>query len=206
MAAKLGGRNADIAMLDDLANQVITVDVDRDHGFLAGMGIPVGNQNLNGQEPKSGHYTGGKGGSYSIACQLATNGAQTGGQSAMETCLSKDSNINVVYAINEPAAEGAAHALSAAGKTGVTVVAIDGGCSNLPFVANGQIGATAGQFPGKMAVEGVDAIANFAKSGKKPTNQAGQDFFNTGTQLYTDSPQAGVTSITSAAAKKQCWG
>jgi fructose transport system substrate-binding protein len=124
----------------------------------------------------------------------------------METCLSKDSNINVVYAINEPAAEGAAHALSAAGKTGVTVVAIDGGCSNLPFVANGQIGATAGQFPGKMAVEGVDAIANFAKSGKKPTNQAGQDFFNTGTQLYTDSPQAGVTSITSAAAKKQCWG
>jgi fructose transport system substrate-binding protein len=206
MAAKLGGRNADIAMLDDLANQVITVDVDRDHGFLTGMGIPVGNQNLNGQEPKSGHYTGGKGGSYSIACQLATNGAQTGGQSAMETCLSKDSNINVVYAINEPAAEGAAHALSAAGKTGVTVVAIDGGCSNLPFVANGQIGATAGQFPGKMAVEGVDAIANFAKSGKKPTNQAGQDFFNTGTQLYTDSPQAGVTSITSAAAKKQCWG
>jgi fructose transport system substrate-binding protein len=206
MAAKLDGRNADIAMLDDLANQVITVDVDRDHGFLNGMGIPVGNQNVNGQEPKSGHYTGGKGGSYSIACQLATNGAQTGGQSAMETCLSKDSNINVVYAINEPAAEGAAHALSAAGKTGVTVVAIDGGCSNLSFVANGQIGATAGQFPGKMAVEGVDAIANFAKTGKKPANQAGQDFYNTGTQLYTDSPQAGVTSITSTAAKKQCWG
>ena len=86
--------------------------------------------------------------------------------------------------------------MSAAGKTGVTVVAIDGGCSNLPFVANGQIGATAGQFPGKMAVEGVDAIANFAKTGKKPANQAGQDFFNTGTQLYTDSPQPGVTSIT----------
>ena len=206
MAAKLDGHDADIAMLDDLANQVITVDVDRDHGFLAGMGIPVGNPNLNGQEPRSGHYTGGKGGSYSIACQLATNGAQTGGQSAMETCLSKDSNINVVDAINEPAAEGAAHALSAAGKTGVTVVAIDGGCSNLPFVANGQIGATAGQFPGKMAVEGVDAIANFAKTGKKPANQAGQDFFNTGTQLYTDSPQAGVASITSAAAKKLCWG
>jgi fructose transport system substrate-binding protein len=206
MAAKLDGRGADIAMLDDLANQVITVDVDRDHGFLGGMGIPVGNPNLNGQEPKSGQYTGGKGGSYQIACQLATNGAQTGGQSAMETCLSKDSNINVVYAINEPAAEGAAHALSAAGKTGVTVVAIDGGCSNLSFVSGGQIGATAGQFPGKMAVEGVDAISSFARTGKKPANQAGQDFFNTGTQLYTNSAQPGVPSITSTAAAKLCWG
>ncbi|HVV22542.1 MAG TPA: substrate-binding domain-containing protein [Pseudonocardiaceae bacterium] len=202
-AAKLAGKSADIAMLDDLANQVITVDVDRDHGFLKGMGIPVGNPNVNGDEPKSGNYSGG---TYKIACQQPTNGSQTGGQSAMENCLSKDGNINVVYAINEPAAQGAAKALSTAGKTGVTVVAIDGGCSNLPYVANGQIGATAGQFPGKMAVDGIQAIANFVKTGKKPTNQPGQDFFNTGTQLYTNSPQTGVPSITTQAASKVCWG
>jgi fructose transport system substrate-binding protein len=205
-AAKLGGKSADIAMLDDLANQVITVDVDRDHGFLEGMGIKVGNPNVNGQEPKGGQYTGGKGGTYKIACQLATNGSQTGGQTAMENCLSKDSGINVVYAINEPAAEGAAKALKSAGKTSVSIVTIDGGCTNLPFVANGEIGATAGQFPGKMALDGVDAIAKFAKTGKKPSNQAGQDFYNTGTQLYTDSPQTGVASITAAAAKNKCWG
>jgi fructose transport system substrate-binding protein len=206
MAAKLNGRSADIAMLDDLANQVITVDVDRDHGFLQGMGIPVGNPNMNGQEPKSGHYSGGKGGSYKIACQLPTNGSQTGGQSAMETCLSKDPNINVVYTINEPSAEGAAHVLQTAGKKGVTIVTIDGGCANLPFVSKGEIGATAGQFPGKMAVEGVDAIAAFAKTGRKPSNAPGQDFFNTGTELYTASPQPGVASITPAQASKLCWG
>jgi len=206
MASRLDGKSADIAMLDDLTNQVITVDVDRDHGFLQGMGIPVGNPTVNGQEPKSGHYSGGKGGSYSIACQLPTEGAQTGGQSAMQTCLSKDSNINVVYAINEPAAEGAAHALKVAGKSNVTVVAIDGGCSNLPFVADGEIAATAGQFPGKMAKLGVDAIGTFARTSKKPTNQAGQDFFNTGTELYTDSAQQGVPSINTAAASKLCWG
>jgi fructose transport system substrate-binding protein len=206
VAAKLAGKSADIALLDDLANQVITVDVDRDHGFLEGMGIPVGNPSVNGQEPKSGHYTGGKGGSYTIACQLPTQGAQTGGQSAMETCLSKDPNINVVYTINEPSAEGAAHALKAAGKTGVTLVTIDGGCSNLPFVSSGEIAATAGQFPGKMALEGVDAIAAYARTGTKPTNQPGQDFYNTGTELYTDSPQAGVPSITTSAASKVCWG
>lgn len=205
-AAKLNGGNADIAMLDDLADQVITVDVDRDHGFLQGMGIPVGNPNMNGQEPKSGHYSGGKGGSYKIACQLATNGAQTGGQQAMETCLTKDPNINLVYAINEPAAQGAAKALKAAGKTGVTIVAIDGGCSNLSYVSSGQIGATAGQFPGKMAQMGIDAIAKAASTGTKPTNEAGKDFFNTGTELYTDSPQPGVQSISSADAAKVCWG
>lgn len=206
MAAELGGKSADIAMLDDLANQVITVDIDRDHGFLGGMGIPVGNQNTNGQEPKSGHYTGGKGGSYKIACQLPTNGSETGGQSAMETCLSKDSAINVVYAINEPAAQGAAKALKAAGRSGVTVVAIDGGCSNLPFVANGEIGASAGQAPGRMAKLGVDAIASYAKTGKKPANPAGQAYDNTGTQLYTDHAQPGVPSISSSAASKVCWG
>lgn len=205
-AAKLAGKSADIAMLDDLADQVITVDVDRDHGFLQGMGIPVGNPNVNGKEPKSGNYTGGKGGSYKIACQQPTNGSVTGGQTAMETCLSKDGNINLVYAINEPAAQGAAHALKSAGKSGVTVVAIDGGCSNLSFVSSGEIGATAGQFPGKMAAEGVDAIAQYVKTGKKPTNQAGKDFFNTGTELYTDSAQPGVSSITTKAASKVCWG
>jgi fructose transport system substrate-binding protein len=206
MAAKLAGGNADIAMLDDLADQVITVDVDRDHGFLQGMGIDVGDPKVNGKEPKSGHYSGGNGGSYKIACQLPTQGSQTGGQSAMETCLSKDPNVNVVYAINEPAAQGAAKALDSAGKKDVTIVAIDGGCSNLSYISSKQVGATAGQFPGKMAKLGVDAIAQAAKSGTKPHNQAGKDFYNTGTELYTDEPQAGVQSIPSADAKKVCWG
>jgi len=205
-AAKLAGGNADIAMLDDLADQVITVDVDRDHGFLQGMGIPVGNPKVNGQEPKSGHYTGGQGGSYKIACQLPTQGAQTGGQQAMETCLSKDPNINVVYAINEPAAQGAVQALKAAGKSDVTVVAIDGGCSNLPYIDSKQIAATAGQFPGKMAKLGVDAIAKYVKTGVKPTNQPGRDYFNTGTKLYTNESQPGVESIDVSQAKSLCWG
>ncbi|MBX6372272.1 MAG: substrate-binding domain-containing protein [Acidothermus sp.] len=205
MAQKLNGADADIAMLDDLANQVITVDVDRDHGFLQGMGIPVGNPNMNGQEPKSGHYTGGKGGNYKIACQLPTNGSATGGLSAMETCLSKDPNINVVYTINEPAAKGAAQALKNAGKT-ATIVTIDGSCNYLSLLASGQIGADSEQFPGKMAQLGVDAIAQFAKTGTKPTMPAGKDFINTGVQLITAQPQPGVDSVTPDQAKSTCWG
>ena len=204
-AAKLAGKPADIALLDLFNNQVVSVDVDRDHGFLEGMGIPVGSASINGKEPTSGKYTGGKGGTYKIGCQVPTQGAIPTGKSAMQTCLQKDPNINVVYAINEPAAQGASEALKAAGSKAL-VVAIDGGCSNLPFVANGAINATAGQFPGKMAADGLDAIVNFAKTGKKTGPTPGLTFYNTGTQLYTNDPQSGVASVTATAAKKLCWG
>ena len=206
MATKLNGKSADIALLDDLSDQVLSVDVSRDHGFLKGMGIPVGNPGVNGAEPKSGHYTGGKGGTYKISCQLATQGAETGGQQAMETCLSKDSKINTVYTINEPSAEGATTALRNQGKKGVTVVTVDGGCAALHFVKSGAIGATAGQYPDKMARLGVDAIAKFAKTGKKATNPPGKDFTNTGTKLYTDDPQHGVAGLSTTQAQKICWG
>jgi fructose transport system substrate-binding protein len=205
-AERLNGQSATIAMLDDVSNEVVSVDVDRDHGFLEGMGIPVGKPNINGFEPKSGHYTGGKGGSYSIACQLPTEGSTTGGQSAMETCLAKNSGINLVYTINEPSAQGAVKALKSAGKKGIVVVTIDGSCANLPFVASGQIAATAGQFPGKMADLSVSAIYNLVTKGIKPQPSPGLNFFNTGTKVYTNHPEPGVPSLTTAQASKTCWG
>jgi fructose transport system substrate-binding protein len=206
-AKKLNGKPADIAMLDLFNNQVVTVDIDRDHGFLTGMGISPGSAGLNGSEAKSGTYKGqlGGSGSYKISCQLPTQGAVPGGQSAMETCLSKDPNINVVYAINEPAAEGAAAALKAAHKTGVIVAAIDGGCADIPFLQDGEMTATSGQFPGKMAALGVTAIHTLAMTGQKPTVSPGLGFFNTGTELYTDSPITGVPSIGSTQETSLCW-
>ena len=206
-AKKLNGKPADIAMLDLFNNQVVSVDIARDHGFLTGMGIPVGKAGLNGAEPTSGKYTGQLGGSstYKIACQQPTQGAVPGGQSAMETCLSKDPNINVVYAINEPAAEGAAAALKAAHKTGVIVAAIDGGCADVPYLADGAITATSGQFPGKMAALGVTAISTLARTGQKPGVTPGLGYFNTGTELYTNSPISGVKSLTTTQEAGLCW-
>jgi fructose transport system substrate-binding protein len=205
-AKKLNGKTADIALLDLFNNQVVSVDIDRDHGFLEGMGIAVGNPNLNGKEPASGTYKGLKGGTgkYKISCQLPTQGAIPGGKSAMLTCLQKDPNISVVYAINEPAAQGAAEALKQLGSKAI-VVAIDGGCTNLPFVQSGAIAATAGQFPYKMASDGVDAIYKLVTQHVKPAASPGLGFFNTGTELYTNQPQTGVPSLTVTQAKKVCW-
>jgi fructose transport system substrate-binding protein len=203
-AKKLGGKKATIAMLDLFDDKVVSVDYNRDQGFLKGMGIDTKNPKKNGDEAKSGKYSGGD---YTIACNEATTGAEDGGTSAMETCLSKDSDINVVYTINEPAAYGAYQALKSAGKEkGVTIVSVDGGCAGVGYVKDGIIGATAQQYPLKMASEGVKAIAALAKNGTKPKPTEGLDFFNTGVALVTDQPQDGVESIDTAKGKSICWG
>jgi fructose transport system substrate-binding protein len=204
-AAALGGKPAVVAMLDLFNNQVVSVDIDRDHGFLEGMGINPGNPNLNGQEAKTGTYKGG--GKYTIACHQPTTGAIDGGRTAMENCLSANPNINVVYAINEPAAEGAYAALKAAGKQSqVMLFAIDGSCSGLKLVSSGEFTSDATQYPGKMAALGVDSIAKLARGGSRPSVTAGKTFFDTGTALVATKSVSGVTMQSPTAAASACWG
>lgn len=206
-AAQLDGKKATIALVDLFSDQVVSVDYNRDQGFLTGLGVPTNDIKKNGDETPTGSYTGGKGGQYEIVGNQPSQGAEDGGRTAMETLLSKNSNINVVYAINEPAAYGAYQALKAAGKTdGVLLVAIDGGCSGVGYVQQGIIGATSQQYPGDMATKGMEAIVKLAKDGTKPTTSAGLDFFNTGSKLITDKPVDGLPSITSADGAKLCWG
>jgi len=206
-AAKLNGKPAVIAMLDLYNDQVVTVDTNRDHGFLQGMGIPTGSQTQNGLEPKKGNYTGGKGGSYQIVCHRPTQGAIDGGRQAMEQCLSANPNINVVYTINEPAGEGAAAALNAADKKEQAfIVTIDGSCDGINLVKNGTFAADSTQYPGKMARLGVAAIAKIAAGGEPPTKTAGKNFYDTGTALATNDPVSGVESQTPEDAAKTCWG
>ncbi len=206
-AAKLDGKKATIAMLDLFSDQIVTVDTDRDQGFLKGMGIAVPDKSKNGSEAASGSYTGGKGGDYTVVGHQATQGAEDGGRSAMETLLSKSPDINVVYTINEPAAYGAYQALKAAGKEkDVTIVSIDGGCTGVGYVKDGIIGATAQQYPSKMASLGMEAIAKIARGGEKPKPTDGLDFFSTGQKLVTDQAVSGLESITTADAASTCWG
>ncbi|MFC4065771.1 substrate-binding domain-containing protein [Actinoplanes subglobosus] len=189
------GKEARIAMLDLNANQV-SVDVQRDQGFLEGFGVDVADPARIGDESDP-----------RIAGHDVTDGNEEGGRTAMENLLQKDPSINLVYTINEPAAAGAYEALKAAGREReVTIVSVDGGCPGVDNVTNGVIGATSMQFPIKMAELGVAAIAEYAKTGAKPQNTAGKDFVDTGVQLITDQPQAGVEAKDSAWGKQNCWG
>jgi fructose transport system substrate-binding protein len=205
-AAQLGGEKATIAMLDLFNDQVVSVDYFRDQGFLIGMGIVDAiDTSGNGNEPATGSYSGGD---YEVVCHEPTNGAVDGGKTAMETCLSLNPDINVVYTINEPAAQGAYDALTAAGSAeGVIIVSVDGGCDpGLRLVEEGVIGATAQQYPGRMASLGMEAIAALARGGQPPAVTEGLDFYNTGVALVTDTPADGVDSISVAEGKEICWG
>lgn len=205
-AATLAGKKATIAMIDLFSDQIVSVDVDRDHGFLNGMGIDVGDKSKNGGEAASGSYTGGKGGQYEIVGHQPSQGAEDGGRTAMETLLSKNPNINVVYTINEPAAYGAYQALKAAGKQdSVTIVSIDGGCTGVGYVKDGILGATAQQYPSKMASLGMEAIAKIARGGEKPKTSDGLDFFNTGSTLITNKPVSGLKSVDATEGATTCW-
>lgn len=206
-AEKLDGKKATIAMLDLFNDQIVSVDTDRDQGFLKGMGIDVPDPSKNGSEAPNGTYTGGKGGDYTVVGHQPTTGAEDGGRAAMETLLSKNPDINVVYTLNEPAAYGAYQALKAAGKEkDVIIVSVDGGCTGVGYVKDGIIGATAQQYPSKMASLGMEAIAKIARGGEKPVPSDGLEFFSTGQKLVTDEPQDGIESMTSADAMTTCWG
>ena len=189
------GKQAKIAMLD-LNPDGVSVDVQRDQGFLSGFGVNVADKNKIGDEKDP-----------RIVGHDVTDGAEEGGRTAMENLLQKSPDINLVYTINEPAAAGAYEALKAAGKDkDVTIVSVDGGCPGVQNVKKGIIGATSQQYPLKMAEDGVKAIVDYAKSGKKPTNPAGKTFINTGVTLITDKPVDGVESKDTTFGLANCWG
>ena len=178
--AVMAGKPAKIAMIDGTPGT--TVSQLRHDGFLAGYGI--------------------KDGDAQIVCTQAANGDQAKSQTAMENCLSKAPDINLVYTINEPTAFGVNTALKAAGTAGsATVVSIDGGCTGVNGVKNGQIAATSQQYPLKMASMGVDAVVDFAQSGTKVSG-----YTDTGVTLITDKPMTGVDSKDTAYGLANCWG
>jgi len=199
---QIAGKPAVIALLDLFNDKIVSVDYNRDQGFLTGMGIDTKDKKKNGDEDKTGKY---KDGTYTIVCNEAGNGAEDGGRSAMERCLTKNPDINVVYTINEPTAVGANGALKAAGKTAL-IVSVDGGCAGVKSVKSGVIGATAQQYPLKMAQLGIEAISKIATGGEKPKTSAGLDFFDTGVAVVTDKKADGVDSISSDDGAKICWG
>lgn len=196
-AANLGeeAANARIAMLDlDVAQP--TVDVLRNQGFLTGFGIETGDPNVIGDENDE-----------RIAGNDVTQGNEEGGRRAMENILAGNPDVNVVYAINEPAAAGGYQALQAlGGAEDVLIVAVDGGCAGVQNVADGVIGATAQQYPLDMAKLGIEAIAKYAADGTLPENTEGKEFVDTGVRLVTDKPVDGVESISVEEGLELCWG
>jgi fructose transport system substrate-binding protein len=175
------GKKVTIGMLDEHAGS--SVGALRHNGFLKGFGI--------------------KASDAQIACVGNGEGQTAPSQTAMENCLQKNPDIDVVYTINEPSAAGAWTALSKAGKSksDVTVVSVDGGCAGVRNVKAGVIDATSQQYPLLMASRGVSAVVAYAKGGRKASG-----YTDTGVNLIAGKAVAGVPSKSVAYGLANCWG
>jgi fructose transport system substrate-binding protein len=175
------GKKVTIAMLDEHAGS--SVGAQRHSGFLKGFGI--------------------KSSDSQIACVGNGQGQTAPSQTAMENCLQKNPDIDVVYTINEPSAAGAWTALKNAGKSksDVTIVSVDGGCAGVRNVRAGVIDATSQQYPLKMASLGVAAVVKYAKTGKKASG-----YTDTGVNLIASKAVSGVPSKNVRYGLANCWG
>jgi fructose transport system substrate-binding protein len=174
------GRLAKVATLDEGPGSA--VGALRHKGFLEGFGIAEGDAQL--------------------VCEQPSFGDRAKGQTAMENCLQKAPGIDVVFTVNEPTAAGARTALTRARKQpqDVVVVSIDGGCAGVRNVGAGVIDATAQQYPLRMAALGVDAVAAYARDGKKPSG-----YTDTGVNVIAARRVPGVASEGVEYGLANCW-
>ena len=187
--AALGDKPAKIATLDLFPGH--PVGAQRHNGFMHGFGLAAGDASSNDLSVAS-----------AVVCMADSFGDAAKGESAMASCLQKNPGINLVYTINEPAATGAYTALQKVGKAGaVLIVSVDGGCNGVADVGAGKIAATSQQYPLRMAAGGVAAGVHYARFGKKATG-----YVDTGVNLITGTPLAGVDSKDVNTGTQLCWG
>ena len=187
--AALGDKPAKIVMLDLFPGH--PVGAQRHNGFMSGFGLKA-------NDAKSNELST----SPETVCAGDSFGDRAKGQTAMENCLQKNPDVNVVYTINEPAAAGAYNALKKAGKDkGVVIVSVDGGCAGIADVGKGVIAATSQQYPLKMASMGVQAGVDYAKGGKKASG-----YVDTGVTLIAAKAVKGVDSKDVKTGTDLCWG
>ncbi len=156
----------------------------RHDGFLKGFGIEDGDPQIMGA--------------------VDTEGNEEKAEAGMRQLLEQDPGINIVYTINEPAAFGAAAALDAAGRSDdeVILVSVDGGCEGIKRgIRTGEIDATSQQYPENMASKGVEAVAEAARGGEKPSG-----YLDTGVKLIAGDAVDGVESEGEAFGVRNCWG
>jgi fructose transport system substrate-binding protein len=187
--AAMAGKPAKIVTLDLFPGH--PVGAQRHNGFLSGFG-------LKSLEARSNELAK----PAEVVCAADSFGDQAKGQTAMENCLQKVPDINIVYTINEPAAAGAYQALKNAGKEkNVLIVSVDGGCAGVKNVEAGIIAATSQQYPLKMAALGVEAGVEYAKSGKKVSG-----YTDTGVNLISNKAVPGVSVKDTKFGMEMCWG
>ena len=176
------GKQAKIAMLDLNANQV-SVDVQRDQGFLEGFGIDVADNDPDRRRDRPADR------------RPRRDRRRRGRRPDRDGEPAAEGPVDQPGLHDQRAGRGRCVPGAQGGRQG------EGrhhrlGRRRLPGRRRRQGRARSApprmQFPLKMAQMGVEAVAAFAKDGTKPEATEGKDFVDTGVTLITDQPQAGV--------------
>ncbi len=146
--AALGSKTAKLAMLDGTPGG--TVDTFRHNGFLKGFGIKEGDPAIVGQ---TGHQ----------------RRSRTRARPGWRTCCprTRTSTSSTRSTSRRPRAP--MPRSSAAGKTkSIVLTSIDGGCLGVQYVKAQARSGHGDAVPEEDGGEGVDAVVEYAKTGKKP--------------------------------------
>lgn len=109
---------------------------------------------------------------YKIVFEQTANFDRAKGLAVTESALAgMKTPPQVIVAANDDMALGAMEAVKARNMSGIAIIGFDALPEALAQVRDGGLTATIEQFPGKQSAIGVQTIAEFIKSGKKPDQQ-----------------------------------
>jgi inositol transport system substrate-binding protein len=109
---------------------------------------------------------------YKIVFEQTANFKRDDGLKVTESALAgMSAPPQVINAANDDMALGAIEAVKARNLKGVVIIGFDALPEALAKVRDGELTATIEQFPGKQSATGVNIMAEFLKSGKKPDQQ-----------------------------------
>jgi ribose transport system substrate-binding protein len=105
------------------------------------------------------HNAGRASGKIDLVAELPGGGVKDIGFKAAEDLLQAQPDLAGIFAINDPSALGARAALEKAGRTGIKLVGFDGQPEGRQAIKDGKIFADPIQFPDRIGVETMRAIA-----------------------------------------------
>lgn len=109
---------------------------------------------------------------YKIVFEQTANFDRAKGLAVTESALAAmKTPPQVIVAANDDMALGAMEAVKARNLSGIAIIGFDALPEALAQVRDGGLTATIEQFPGKQSAIGVQTVADFIKTGKKPDQQ-----------------------------------
>ncbi|NEY19995.1 sugar ABC transporter substrate-binding protein [Bacillus ginsengihumi] len=145
-------------------------------------GSAVGEDRVNGFVDKIKKYSG-----FKIVGQLNGDDSVDGGFKVTQSLLAANPNISVIFAANDPEAEGAVQALKQAGrlegKKRVEVIGFNGDAPALELIKKGEMTATIAQHPVDLGKKTVEISLDLLKGKKVEFTDSAKKVYNVPTTL-----------------------